>query len=428
MNKILRAREIRAEHIQKLMDSNRNKTIVILKSNVVGVNKNPKHMKFICMFFNDIVLNTFNDKIIDYGRKFSDDGDYCYYVINELGSLVKVRTIEIEEHYQLGRLIDIDVYNEKSISRQDLSCEMRRCLICDNYAHICARDKVHTEEEIFGKVKYITENFLENHITNIAIKAIYSELELYPSFGLVSHRNSGCHTDMNYETFIRSTFAIKKSISKYVSAGFNQNLNPFDLQKIGLEAERKMFKATKGINTHKGLIYLLGIFLPALTKTIIKNESTKYLKESIECVSKTLVNNYYDNIEEKEFLSNSDKVFLKYGIKGIREESLQGLNIIFKAPSFNSLDENNSHHNCLIYLMSELNDTTIIHKNDLEVLTKVKTDMKKILSNGGYENNILKVKTLSDEYTEKHISPGGSADMLVIKIIYENLRYLINDK
>jgi|LGOV01.1.fsa_nt_gb holo-ACP synthase CitX len=428
MNNILRARETRAEHIQNLMKDNYNKTVVILKSNVVGANKNPRHMKFICKFFNDIVLNIFKDKIINYGRELSKDGDYCYYVINELGSLVKVRTIEIEEHYQLGRLIDIDVYNEKSISRQDLSCEMRRCLICDNYAHICSRNKVHTEEEIFRKVKTITEDFLETHITNIAVKAIFSELELYPSFGLVSHRDSGSHTDMNYETFIKSTFAIKKYISKYIIAGFEEDIKPLELQKIGLKAEQKMFKATNGINTHKGLIYLLGIFLPAFTKTIVNNENAEYLTKSIECVSEIIVNDYYENIDDKKILSNSDKVYLKYGIKGIRGESLRGLKVIFDAPSFDNLDEDNSHHDCLIYLMSELDDTTIIHKNNLETLNNVKADMKDLITNGGYAKNIEKVKKLSDEYKEKHISPGGSADMLVIKIIYEKLKYLINDK
>ncbi len=428
MNNILKAREIRAKHIEQLMKDNFNKTVVVLKSNVVGANKNPRQMKFVCKFFNDIVLNIFKDKIIKYGQVLSEDGDYCYYVINELGSLVKVRTIEIEEYYQLGRLIDIDVYNEKSISRQDLSCEMRRCLICDNYAHICSRNKVHTEDEIFSKVKAITEDFLETHIINIVIKAIFTELELYPSFGLVSHRDTGSHTDMNYETFIKSTFAIKKYILKYVIAGFEEDINPLDLQKIGIQAEQSMFKATNGINTHKGLIYLLGIFLPALTKTIINNENAEYLNKVIQYISETIVGDYYENINNKENLSNSDKVYLKYGIKGIRGESLQGLKEMFDAPDFDNLDEGISHHDCLIYLMSKLDDTTIIHKNDLETLNNVKSDMKELINCGGYAKNIKKVKKLSDEYKEKHISPGGSADMLVIKIIYEKLKYLINDK
>ena len=75
--------------------------------------------------------------------------------------------------------------------------------------------------------------------------------------------------------------------------------------------------------------------------------------------------------------------------------------------------------------MSELNDTTIIHKTDIETLHQVQKEMKTLVDKGGYLKNSIEFKRLSDEYKTKNISPGGSADMLVIKIIFENLKYLI---
>lgn len=425
MNPILEARESRAKHIDDLMINYPNKTIVILKMNVVGENKNPLYLKFMYAYYNDIIIELFNDKVILNGHQLSDDGNYSFYVIDEIGTLVKVRTMEIEEAIPLGRLLDIDVFNHKVISRHNLSCEMRKCLMCNNDAHVCVRNKTHLEKDINDKMGEIVYNFLLEHLTNITSKAIYSELELYPSFGLVSHKDSGCHNDMEYETFIKSATAIKKYITSYIKEGFRKEIQPLNLKMLGLKAEKRMFRVTGGINTHKGLIFLLGVFLPSVVKTILLNESKAYLQELIKDISLELCGGYYDHIDSKIELSHSDKIFQKYNIKGIRQEAINGLKLVFDIPKYKEDDLDIAHHNYLIYLMSELNDTTIIHKTSLETLEQVKNDMKEIIHSGGYEQNKDLVQKLSDDYKQQSISPGGSADMLVIKIIYEDIKNLI---
>ena len=77
--------------------------------------------------------------------------------------------------------------------------------------------------------------------------------------------------------------------------------------------------------------------------------------------------------------------------------------------------------------MSELDDTTIAYKAGIEALYKVQTDMKEILNCGGYAFHKEKFQMLSDEYKKKNISPGGSADMLVIKLIFEANQYYVID-
>ena len=61
-------------------------------------------------------------------------------------------------------------------------------------------------------------------------------------------------------------------------------------------------------------------------------------------------------------------------------------------------------------------------------LSEVKHTCKMIVDHGGYSQNKEKVHQLSSEYIERGISPGGSSDMLVLKIIYDNLNYLIKKK
>ena len=64
-------------------------------------------------------------------------------------------------------------------------------------------------------------------------------------------------------------------------------------------------------------------------------------------------------------------------------------------------------------------------RRDISFSLAVKKDMSEIIHNGGYEPNKELVQKLSDDYKRRCISPGGSADMLVIKIIYEDLKKLI---
>lgn len=422
---ILDAREYRSKHIEKLRKENPHKTVCILKTNVVGSNKNPIYMRFICRYFREIVINTFKDKLIDMGHTPSLDGDYCFFVMDAKGLLVKERMVEIEESTPLGRLIDIDVYNEKNFSRNDLEIEMRKCLICDGYAHFCSRDKTHSEEEIKEKMLEIIQDFLAEQLTTIAVRAIFNELELYPKYGLVSNIDSGCHTDMNYETFVKSALTIKKYITRYIYEGFNETIDYKKLIKIGLKAEKRMFEATNNVNTHKGLVFLLGLFMPAVSNAIIYDLDIEDLQKTITEISKNIIGNYYENIKEKSNPSNSDLIFMKYGIKGVREEALSGLSIIYEIPEFKNHSDDNKYHEYLLHLMAKLDDTTIIHKNDYQVLKEVQEDMKQVINSGGYINNKQKISHISKQYKLRNISPGGSADMLVIKIIYEEIKHLI---
>ncbi len=422
MSLILEAREKRAKHIEELIKKFKNNTIVIFKLNVPGENKNLVKLKFIYKIYDQLIQKEFNNLIINKGKTKSDDGDYLYYIINERGNIVKEKTIFMEDNNRLGKLIDIDVYDKVVISRTDLSYEMRKCLICNNYAHICVRTKAHTQKELFIKIDEIIINYLTNYILDKTINAIYSELKVYPKFGLVSIQSNGIHSDMTYQTFIDSTNIITPYLKEFILYGLNELDDPLILKQIGEKAEEAMFKETNSINTQKGLIFILGIFLPVISKSIKNNLGQKSIEKEIIKVSKTIIGNYYSNLTKKSSTSHGDLIYLKYNIKGIRGEVLNGLKIIFDVPSYKGSFANLEY---LIYIMSLLDDTTIIHRTNLETLNNVKKTMKHIVKIGGYTNNKELVNNLSDEYIKLNISPGGAADILVVKILYEDLKELL---
>ncbi len=425
MSDILVAREARSNHVQSLIDTYKNDTIVVLKLNVVGTNKNPIHMRFMCQLFDGLIKQEFENKIEKSDKVSSVDGDYIYYIIKEEGNIVKEKTILLEDKNLFGRLVDIDVYNKTSISRSDMKCEMRRCLVCDNFAHICTRNQTHSLKEISAVVSTIIEENLTELILNNTIHAIYDELEMYPKFGLVSHRDSGSHDDMDYETFIKSIFTIKPYLKEFILYGVKGIDNPEVLQEIGLNAEKAMFQATNNINTQKGLIFALGLFLPALTKAIINNRNIKYIQDEIKRNALQIIGDYYKNIDLKEHKTKGDLVYLEYGVKGIRGEALRGFPLIFNTDSFIHLDYNDRNQEYMIHILSKLSDTTVISRKGFKVMKQVQSDMDDLIKKGGYTNNIPLFNILSETYKKQGISPGGASDLLVLKMILESCRYLI---
>ena len=75
--------------------------------------------------------------------------------------------------------------------------------------------------------------------------------------------------------------------------------------------------------------------------------------------------------------------------------------------------------------MSILDDTTIVHRGSIDTLKDVQKQTKALLEQGGYYQQKDAFYQLSDDYKERGISPGGSADMLVIKLIYEDVKHLL---
>jgi len=104
--------------------------------------------------------------------------------------------------------------------------------------------------------------WVADHVSSVATAALLAELETWPKPGLVSHVDSGSHTDMDARTLRASATAItpfyyQLTIAGAAESGMNR------LREIGLEAERAMLAATGGVNTHRGAIFGLGLLCAA---------------------------------------------------------------------------------------------------------------------------------------------------------------------
>ena len=95
------------------------------------------------------------------------------------------------------------------------------------------------------------------HISSLAMKSMIYEVAVSPKPGLVDRFNSGAHKDMDFFTFIDSSMIFMDYFYKCTMTGIEFKEEDYSLllksiRPLGIEAEKKMFAATNGINTHKG--------------------------------------------------------------------------------------------------------------------------------------------------------------------------------
>ena len=115
-----------------------------------------------------------------------------------------------------------------------------------------------------GKV----EDMQISAIGDLAHEAMLCEVSATPKPGLVDRATNGAHRDMDFFTFLSSATALRRSFDEFARIGADHaaeaaaSLLPY-LQAAGIVAERRMFAATNGINTHKGMIFSLGLLAGA---------------------------------------------------------------------------------------------------------------------------------------------------------------------
>ena len=87
---------------------------------------------------------------------------YEAYLITPLPLLEAKRVaVDIEDTHPLGRLFDIDVIDAQGIpvSRDRVGGQPRRCLVCDHEARFCMRMRWHTQEEIWARIRQMTDDY-----------------------------------------------------------------------------------------------------------------------------------------------------------------------------------------------------------------------------------------------------------------------------
>jgi holo-ACP synthase CitX len=155
---ILTARERRVERIEELLKY--DQVIVSLRVNYPGVEKDNPCSRKIVEKINQYLLKEFG---VQEGIALNEgEGPVLIYLWDRMDGLkVKEAMVQIEENHPLGRLVDLDVYDKKSIglSRQDLNLAPRKCFLCNEFAFICIRNQTHDVNHILDYIKQVVEAY-----------------------------------------------------------------------------------------------------------------------------------------------------------------------------------------------------------------------------------------------------------------------------
>jgi triphosphoribosyl-dephospho-CoA synthase len=272
-----------------------------------------------------------------------------------------------------------------------------------------------------------------------ALRALLYEVAASPKPGLVDRFNSGAHQDMDFYTFLDSSSVLGHYFTRCAAAGAScGETDPRELFRSlrteGLVAEASMFAATGGVNTHKGLIFSLGVLCAAAACCL--QESQEVSVGVYEICSKTrqmtqgLCVQELTELNKGPGLTSGERLFKLYGMQGIRGEVEGGFLTVRKwsLPLFQQLKAKGHHPNdvlvqTLLQLMAVNQDTNIVARHGLPMLTYVQKYAAEVLIQGGVfgQFGVQPVREMDEDFTSKNISPGGSADLLAVTVLLDLL-------
>jgi holo-ACP synthase len=91
----------------------------------------------------------------------SPAGLVAFIVVGAEANRMKKLAMAIETDHPLGRMFDIDVFDEmgNQLSRENFGAEKRTCLICGGQTALCRRSGRHSVQEVLSNLEQIATNF-----------------------------------------------------------------------------------------------------------------------------------------------------------------------------------------------------------------------------------------------------------------------------
>ncbi len=270
------------------------------------------------------------------------------------------------------------------------------------------------ESDLAGALEMVPPPTVPYIIGQAAATALRMELDLTPKPGLIDARDSGAHKDMDYGTMVRSIEALRPYFIKLALLGHNGGFPAVEeVIALGLEAEKSMFNATGGINTHKGALFSLGLMTVAACHDIyIHNSITASgLRENIKRLAEQFP---YDSD------SHGYKVRSAYGLKGALDMARDGYEDMFSVwrPFLHErLGGDDALHRTLLKIMTTLDDTNICHRRGPEGLAEAKAEAGRLLEDFSMDG----LAAMNELFIKENLSPGGAADMLALTLFAEAL-------
>lgn len=300
-------------------------------------------------------------------------------------------------------------------------------------------------------------------IANLAVRAAVHEAAATGKPGLVCPDSRGAHDDMDFTVLLTGALSLRPYFADAAALGFRTARAEAKaalprLRDLGRTAEAAMYKTTDGVNTHKGLIFSLGLFCAAAGRItcLDKPWSPALLAATASSYIPGLCGGDFAPLRggaavarlkalaaepgmDHEMLwkrarkelspllgrtpSAGEILYACFDETGIRGEAESGFAHV--PPACDALrawlkttECNDALVNTLLLLMRSVRDTNLLRRGGKQGLELVMRAAEEALDLGGMQaqKGRKAVEALARACAEKRLSPGGSADLLCLAL------------
>jgi triphosphoribosyl-dephospho-CoA synthase len=258
----------------------------------------------------------------------------------------------------------------------------------------------------------------------LAALCLKLEVETFPKPGLVSHVDNGSHSDMDAELLCRSADALNPFFRELAFAGAT-GAGMSRLRAIGIAAERAMLGVTRGVNTHRGAIFGLGLLCAA----------AGYRKAfGIRKPLGRLVSDRWGDAilaGPVSLRSHGAWAARRHGAGGAKAEAACGFPSVYymAIPALHAGRKIALHHDeaariqACMTLIASVVDTNLLHRGGAEGLRFAQASASAFLAQGGVACPGWRARALAIHraFVARNLSPGGSADLLAMALFVERL-------
>ena len=361
-----------------------------------------------------------------------DSGHHALYLLDGEARDWKTRMLALENRAPLSRLWDIDIIDRDgvAVSRRDLGLPPRRCLLCDDDAKTCARERRHDIAALQADIarRYRLHQQAQS-IADTMRQALITEATLTPKAGLVDAVHNGGHSDMNLALFLRSADAIAPYLGDCAATGMTFAGHPASpallaaIRPIGLAAEAAMRAATGGVNTHKGAIFAFGLTAAALGKRLAEQHAATLA--DVQADVRALCAEILAELRQGDCDSAGKRGYARHGISGARGEAASG----FATVSAHALplyqqelaadgNERRALLAALVALYAANDDSTTLARVGLGGLRAHQHWARTLLADRATLADEARLSDAIAAYARncaaKRLSAGGSADLLAL--------------
>lgn len=419
LDDMLYSRERRAEIQQTMLSSTGCACLTCLTMNIPG---EVKRTPLIRMLF-DEGLRRFDELGFPLKKRIILDsftGPEAFMAVDADPNEVKAAVQLLEDSFPAARLFDFDVLlpDGNKLSRPSV----RKCLLCDAPAAECARSRNHGLPALKAATDELLRAFAADILADAAVASLLDELYTTPKPGLVDLSNNGAHSDMDVSLFEKSAASLRPYFIQAVRLGMAK-CSMDELRLCGLSAEKNMFDITKGVNTHKGMVYSMGLLLSGMGRALILggnavSHASALAREDMEAMlAKAILSP----------ITNGNKVYAAHGAKGAQGEAAAGFPHGHLAAQrlkyYMETDAPNPGALALCDLMATVEDTNLLHRGGADGLSFTRENAKRI-SSLPMELREAALAELDTEMIRRNLSPGGCADMLALGFLLLRWEFL----